>query len=198
MINLLPTVRADSIRYGRQNTKLRNWLVGLIVAITGLILIVGGGWVYLDRQQHNYSRGIENTKQELKAQNLSQVQKDAKEITGDIRVINKVLGTEVRFSDLIQAIGNDMPSGAVLGSLSLSNNVSGALDLTANTVSYASAAQVAVNLSQASNSLFSKVDIIGINCGGATATLTYKCTSTYRALFSKTAQTKFLSVAKGN
>ena len=198
MINLLPTAHAESIRYGRQNTKLRNWLLGIAAAIGGLILIVAGGWIYLNQQQRSYRQDIADTNQQLKAQNLSQVQANAKEITGDIRVINKLLGTEVRFSDLIQAIGNDMPPGAVLGSLSLSDKVSGALDLTANTKDYASAAQVAVNLSQAQNDLFSKVDIISISCGQAAANQNYKCNAVYRALFSKAAQTKFLSVAKGS
>lgn len=198
MINLLPTTHAESIRYGRQNTKLRNWLIGLTAALAGLLLILAGGWIYLNRQQHTYKQDIVSTNQQLTAQNLSQVQKDATQISGDIKVINQVLGTEVRFSDLIQAIGNDIPPGTVLSSLSLSNKVSGALDLSANTTSYASAAQVAVNLSQSQNDLFSKVDIINISCGAATPNQTYQCSATYRALFSKTAQTKFLSVAKGS
>jgi Tfp pilus assembly protein PilN len=198
MINLLPASHAEAIRFGRQNTKLRNWLLGLIGAIIVLVLIVAGGWLYLNKQQHNYKSQIASTNQQLKTQNLSQTQKDAKEITGDIKVINQVLGTEVKFSDLIQAIGNDIPSGTVLSSLTLSNKVAGALDLSANTINYASAAQVAVNLSQAQNNLFSNVDIISISCGGGQANQTYKCTAIYRALFSKTAQTKFLSVAKGS
>lgn len=201
MINLLPTAHAESIRYGRRNAKLRNWLLGMAAATAGLVLIMAAGWVYLGRQESNLQQGINSTKQQLKAQNLAQVQKDAKEITGDIRVINRVLGSEVRFSDLIQAIGNDMPPGTVLGSLSLSNKVNGALDLSANTVDYTSAAQVQVNLTQSANNLFSKVDIININCGNASNTISnqaYKCTAVYRALFSKSAQTKFLSVAQGD
>jgi Tfp pilus assembly protein PilN len=195
MINLLPSSYADSIRYGRQNTKLRNWLLGMGVAITGLILILAGGWLYINQQRTTFENNIKTTNQQLKAQNLAQAQKDAKEITGDIKVINKVLGTEVRFSDLIQAIGNDMPPGTVLGSLSLSNKVSGALDLSANAKDYASAAQVAVNLSQSKNDLFSKIDIVNVSCTNSTG-LVYRCAATFRALFSKTAQTKFLSVPK--
>lgn len=197
MINLLPTSHAESIRYGRQNTTLRNWLLAMATAIGILILIIAGGWVYLDRQKRNYQSDISNTNQQLKAQNLAQVQKDAKEITGDIRVINQILSSEIRFSDLTQTIGTEMPSGTVLNSLSLSNKVNGALDLIANTIDYPSAAQVAVNLSQSQDQIFSKIDIVNINCN-KTALSAYKCIATYRALFSKTAQTKFLSVAKGN
>jgi Tfp pilus assembly protein PilN len=199
MINLLPPKHADSIRYGRQNTVLRNWLIGLGCAIGGLIIILVGGWLYINQQTADLQKNINVTDQELKAQNQSQIQKDAKEIRGDITVINKVLSQEIRFSELIKAMGNVMPPGTVLGSLSLSNKVSGALDLSASAKDYTSAAQVAVNLSDPSNQLFSKVDIVNISCDLPTNTSqTYKCAVSLRALFSKTAQQKFLNAAVGS
>lgn len=197
MINLLPTDYADSIRYGRQNNKLRLWLIGMAVAIVGLVVVIAGGWVYINQQQKSLQANVDSTNQQLVAQNQAKVQKDAKEISGDIKVITKVLGTEIRFSDIIQAIGNDMPPGAVLSSLSLSNKINGALDLTSNTKDYPSAAQVAVNLSQSQNNLFSKVDIVSVSCS-SDSPQAYKCTGVYRALFSKEATTKFLSVPKVN
>jgi len=112
-------------------------------------------------------------------------------------VIDKVLSQEIQFSGLIQSIGSYMPAGAVLGTLSLSDKVTGSIDLSANTKDYASAAQVAVNLSDPKDDLFSKVDIINISCNSA-AEKTYKCSATFRALFSKTAQTKFLSSPTGS
>lgn len=195
MINLLPPQSAAAIRYGRQNTGLRSWLMGIWAAIAGLILILAGGWVYIGRQSNNLQKNINITNQQLSAQDLSKVQKDSKDITGDIRVINQVLSQEIRFSDLIQTIGKYMPSGTVLGSLSLSNKISGGIDLSANAKSYPDAAQVAVNLSDPKNDLFSKVDIVNISCSSA-ATGAYKCGATFRALFSNTARTKFLSVPK--
>lgn len=196
MINLLPTDYANSIRFGRQNTVLRAWLLGMLSAITGLIVIIAGGWLYIDRQSHSLQKNIDATNLQLKTQNLAQVQSDAKEISGDIKVINKVLSKEVRFSDLIQAIGNDMPPRTVLGSLSLTN-VSGTLDLTAGAKDYASAAQIAANLSDPKNGLFSKVDIININCKSTTSP-NYICNITLKALFSSAAKTRFLSVPKGS
>jgi Tfp pilus assembly protein PilN len=194
VINLLPTDYADSIRYGRQNTVLRAWLIGAAAAIAGLVIIIAGGWLYIDRQSKSLNKNIALTNQELKSQNLAQVQNDAKEITGDIKVINKVLSKEIRFSDLIQAIGQDMPPRTVLGSLSLAS-VSGSLDLTANAKDYASAAQIAANLSDPKNGLFSKVDIININCKSSTNP-NYACNVSLKALFSTSAKTKFLSVPR--
>lgn len=193
MINLLPTSYAESIRYGRQNAVLRKWLIGAAAAILGLGLILLGGLVYINQQSKSFQKDIDVTNQQLQVQNLAGVQKDAKEITGDITTINKILSQEVRFSDIIQAIGNVMPPGAVLGNLSLSNKVAGGVDLSANAKDYASATNVAVNLNDPSNQLFTKVDIVSINCSSAALT-DYPCTVSLRALFSKTAQQKFLSV----
>jgi Tfp pilus assembly protein PilN len=197
MINLLPPEYAASIRYGRQNTKLLGWLAGLLGAILVLAIILFVGWIYMNQEAKDLQKGIDATNQQLQIQNLSKVQADAKEITGDINVIDKVLSQEIQFSGLIQSIGSYMPSGAVLGTLSLSDKVTGSIDLSANTKDYASAAQVAVNLSDPKDELFSKVDIINISCDSA-AEKAYKCSATFRALFSKTAQTKFRSVPAGS
>lgn len=206
MINLLPTNYADSIRYGRQNTHLRGWLLGMAGAIAGLIIIFAGGWEYINMQSKTLQKNIDTTNQQLQAQKLAKVQADAKQITGDIRVINQVLGSEVRFSDLIQAIGNDMPPGTILGGISL-GKVTGGLDLSVGAKDHISAAQAAVNLSDPNNKLFSKLDIVSVSCnssassGSSSSSTTtfnpsYPCTATFRALFSNEAKTKFLNVPK--
>jgi Tfp pilus assembly protein PilN len=197
MINLLPPERAADIRYGRQNTVLRVWLIGMAAAIAGLIIILLGGWFYINSQANTLQHGIDLTNQQLKAQDLTKVQADAKEITGDIKVINQVLGSEIKFSDLIQNIGQDMPQGTVLSSLKI-GKVVGALDLTANAKDYQSAAQVAANLSDPKNGLFTKVDIISVACGGQDNQTAYPCTAILKALFSPEVKTKFLSVPKEN
>lgn len=196
MINLLPSTYAETVRYARQNTSLRIWLFGIAAAIVGLALIFTGGALYINQQSETLQRNIDSTRMQLKTQNLTQVQKDAKEITGDIKIINKVLASEVRFSALIQAIGNDMPPGSVLDSLSLAKT-SGAIDLSASAKNYNSAAQIAVNLSTAQNKLFSKVDIQNVSCDSSSPK-DYKCVVSLKALFSKASQTQFLSVPKEN
>lgn len=194
MINLLPPERAADIRFGRQNTVLRVWLVAAAVMIAGLVLIIFSGWLYINRQANTLQKGIDTTNQQLKDKNLTKVQADAKEITGDIKVINKVLGSEIRFSDMIQTIGQIMPSGSVLSSLKV-GKVVGALDLTANAKDYNSAAQIAANLSDPKNGLFTKVDIISVTCS-APGNQIYPCTAVLKALFSEDVKTKFLSVPK--
>lgn len=196
MINLLPPQNVSSIKYGRQNSVLRVWLAGAMLAIIGLIIILAGGWVYLDHQSKGFEKTIAASNNQLKLQNIDKVKAESKEITGDITVIDKILSQEVHFSELIQSIGSYMPPGTILGTLSLSDKVTGSIDLSANTKDYASAAQIAVNLSSQKDDLFSKVDIVNITCGSDPQKV-YKCSATYRALFSKTAQTKFLGVPAG-
>jgi len=193
MINLLPPERSQSIRYGRMNAMLLRWIAGLGAATVVLIIIIIGGWLYINQQSNNLQDDINGAQSQLTAQNLPKVQKDADEISGDVKVINQILSREVRFSDLLKSIGQIMPAGAILNSLTLTS-ANGAIDLSANTTSYSTAAQIAVNLSDPKNGLFTKVDIISINCtSGSTA---YNCSATFKALFSKSAQTSFLGVAK--
>jgi Tfp pilus assembly protein PilN len=192
MINLLPPDYAMRIRFGRANTVLRRWILGSWLAIAGLLVIIAGGWLYLNQQAADLSSSLAKTNSQLQAQNLAKVQKDAAEITGDIKVINQIFSSEIRFSSLIQDIGRVMPPGTVLSSLSLSK-INGAVDLSANSKDYTSAAQIALNLNDPANGLFSKVDIVNISCGND-ASSQYKCNGTFKALFSNAAQKKYLSV----
>ncbi len=193
MINLLPRDYSSAIHYGRLNARLRWWLIASLVATAGLILVMAIGWVYISQQSKNLNKSITASKAQLASQNLASVQKQADEITKNVRLINQVLGREIRFSDLIQNIGTVMPPGTILNSLTLSK-VNGALDLSANTRDYASAAQIAVNLSDPKNNIFDKLDIVTVNCSTVGA---YPCNATFKALFNKDVPSRFLNVAKG-
>ncbi|HET9850159.1 MAG TPA: hypothetical protein VFP35_00820 [Candidatus Saccharimonadales bacterium] len=197
MINLLPPEFAVRIKYGRANTSLRRWIIGALVAIGGLVIILAGGWLYLNSQVTDLHGQLDQTNAQLKAQNLSQVQKEASTITGDVKVINRVLDSEVRFSDLIQDIGKVMPSGTVLSSLTL-DKINGPIDLSVNAKSYAAAAQVGVNLNDPANGLFSKVDIVSITCSNSSSSGPYACNGSFKALFSTSAIKKYQNVPGGS
>lgn len=195
MINLLPPVYRQRLSAGRRGTILRHWLGIVWGATAGLVLLIAASWIYMNQQSKELNQAISDTNAQLSAQNLSGVQKQAKDLTNNIKTINQVLGREIRFSDLIQAIGKVMPSGTILNSLTLAQ-VSGAVDLSASAKDYASAAQVAINLSDPKNQIFNKVDIVSINCTGSAAA--YPCGGTFRALFSKTTLPHYQGVAQGS
>lgn len=194
MINLLPPDYRTKVRYGRMNAKLRHWIEIGVLLIIGLVVIIGAGWLYIDGQIKNLNKSVAQTEAQLQAQHLQEVQKQADQISQNVRTINQVLGRELRFSDLIQEIGKVMPSGTILGTLTLSNKVTGALDLSVGAKDYASAAQTAINLSDPKNNIFAKVDIISVNC---TSIGTYPCSANLRALFNQKTPDRFLNVASG-
>ncbi len=192
MINLLPSDYGASLRQAHFNVLIRRWLFVSLLAGAGLALVMTIGWVYINQQNKNLSRNIDSINQQLQADDLAGTQKQAKDITNNIKIITQVLSREIRFSDLISQIGSVMPPGSVLSGLTLSK-VDGALDLSAAARDYTSAAQVAVNLSDPKNKIFDKVDIVNIKCASAAGTA-YPCTASFRALFNKTTQSQFLNV----
>ena len=88
-----------------------------------------------------------------------------------------------------------MPPGAVLNTLTLSDKVSNAIDLNASSKNSTAAAQIAVNLSDPKNNLFTKVDLVNVSCSSDDKT--YPCTATLRALFDKKTFERFLNAAAG-
>jgi hypothetical protein len=191
MINMLPGDYVDVIRHSKTGDHLTRWLFSLVAAIVGLLIILLSGWLYLDHQTKNLSQEVANGKTQLEEQDLAGVKKNAEQISKDIKVINQVLGREIRFSELIQQIGKAMPPGTILGGLTLTK-VDGAIDLTASAKDYTSGAQIALNLSDPKNELFSRADIVSINC--TSSDTAYKCGVSLKALFSKSSQNKFLNV----
>lgn len=195
MINLLPADYGAKLRLVHQNSILRRWLAAALVASVGLALVMAVGRIYIEQQNKNLSRNLNTVQAQLNSQDLATVQKKAKDITNNIKTINQVLAREIRFSGLITQIGSAMPPGAVLSGLTLSK-VDGAIDLSASSRDYSSAAQMAINLNDPKNKIFDKVDIVSINCSAASGSA-YPCSGTFRALFSKTTQSQFLNVPKG-
>jgi hypothetical protein len=100
------------------------------------------------------------------------------------------------FSQLLKQLAVIIPTNTTLSSLNISQ-ASGALDITANTTDYKSATQLQVNLSDPTNKLFTKADIVSINCGGTStggaASTKYPCSVTVRALFAANNPFLFIS-----
>jgi len=175
-----------------------HWTFGSLAIIAAMAATVVVGGLYIENVKGNLNSSITDTKKTISAQKLDKVKKDAEDLSDGVKLIVKVLSKEVRFSKLLQQLGNLMPSGATLGSLELSNKVNGALDLTASAVDYQSATQVQINLEDPKNNLFDKVDTLTVSCAdGAQSSdgvkSKYKCQITIRALFKQEAAVTFLA-----
>lgn len=191
MINMLPADYVESIRHSKNNENILRWMGAALAATVVLVIILASGWLYLNHEVKNLSTQIATGKNDLVTQNLEGVKKNASAISNDIKTINQVLGKEIRFSKLIQNIGQIMPPGTVLDGLTLTK-ADGSIDLTASSKDYKSGAQIALNLSDKQNGTFSRADIVSINC--TSADTAYKCSVVLKALFSKDSQAKFLNI----
>ncbi len=194
MLNLLPDENKKAYKYAKANVKIAEWIIVFIVTIVGLLAIVTYGLINMQSSSNTYQGHIALMNKTLNKENLKTTKLKVVSISNSLRLAVQVLSNEVLFSKLLQQIGAVMPSGAVLTALNI-NQISGGITLTANTTDYQSATQMQVNLSSPSNGIFSKVDIVSINCnaqGSATG-----CTVTLRALFNTNNQFLFINQNQG-
>ncbi len=183
MINLLPPDIKQDYSYGARNTVLLHWVSAFLVALVGLGLLATYGLVTIQKSSNSYAGQVAAAQAELDKQNLKGTEKQVTEISSDFHLVVQVLSKEVLFSKLLRQIATVIPSNAVLTGLTI-NQTSGGIDLTAAASNYTTATQIQLNLQDPTNKIFSKADIININCGAQTVTSAYPCAVQIRALFS--------------
>lgn len=196
MINLLPPESKEDFFYARRNIRLLRWVAGLAVGVFGMFLVIGGGWVFLQQAANDYSHGNAAAAAQLNNLNTASVQKQVEEISNNLKLAVKVLSREILFSKLLTQIGTVLPRGAILTGLNIAQTTGG-IDLEAAATDYQSAAQIQVNLQDPANKIFSKADLVSIQCqsaGGGASSTTYPCKVQIRAQFS--ANNPFLFTSK--
>ena len=182
MLNLMPPDIKREYRYARRNVGLRRWVIVFLLAFLGLGALSTYGLLTLHQSTVNYTSQIATTEAQFKQENFDGVQVQVQDISNSFRLVVKVLGQEVLFSQLIKRIGTVMPAHANLTGLNI-NQIQGGLDITAEATDYNSASQVQVNLADPTNKIFSKADIVSITCNANAANPDYPCTVIIRALF---------------
>lgn len=194
MINLLPPALKETYRAGRLNRHLVHWIVVCLLGIAGAACITLFGYFYLDQSTKNYTKQTAGLQQQLNEQNLAKVQKEVKDISNNLNLVVEVLSKQILFSELLSQLTKLLPNNTRLSGLSISQS-QGAIDISANAASYAAATQLHVNLSDSNNKLFSKADIVSINCSANTSG--YPCSVTIRALFAPNSSYMFSTNTKG-
>lgn len=188
MINLLPHDMKTSYNYARRNVYLRKWVVIFVIALLGLGSITTFGLLALRESSHTYEKQIAQSEQMLKEQDYAATQKRVQEISGSFKLVIKVLSQEVLFSQLLRQMAVAIPNNANLTGLTI-GQTQGAIDITANAIDYNTATQVQVNLADPENKIFSKADIISINCAQKSdptaSSALYPCNINIKALFAK-------------
>ena len=183
MINLLPTETKQQLMFARRNNALRNWALATIVGLAGVLIVIAAGQLFISRSNAVWQKQVNDTKQQLEKQQLTQTQNRVTEMSDSIKLGSQVLSKQVLFSKLLSQITTVLPSGSALQSLSI-KSAEGGIDLTAVAKDYQSATQVQINLADPKNKVFEKADIVSVTCQDSSAT-DYPCTVTVRALFAK-------------
>lgn len=182
MINLLPPEVSGGYSYARRNVGLRRWVFLFVVALVGLGAITTYGLLSIQQSKTHYAKEIAGSQQLLKDQQFAETQKQVSDIASSFKLVVKVLGKEVLFSDLIKQIGATIPANANLTGLNISQ-VQSSLDISALVPDYKTATQVQVNLADPKSKLFSKADIVSITCKDDSTDTAHPCNVTIRALF---------------
>lgn len=186
MINLLPPEQKTALQYARRNAFVVKWVIALLGAIIGVIVIVGGGQLYIARATTTIEEDTQKAEQRLEEQNISQTQSRVQEISNTLNLVVQVLSQQVLFSDLIRQVGAAIPPGAVLTNLNI-NEIEGGIDLAADAIDYNTATQVQVNLEDPANRIFASADILNIRCDQDSED-SYPCQISMRALFGENSQ----------
>lgn len=184
MINLLPPEVKKQYHYASLNTKLKGWITAAVIALIGVIVIGAAGLIYLKQISHSYDDQVAAAKATLQQQNIDGTRKKVNEISSDLKLSVQVLSKEVLFSKLLKQMATLTPPNTSLSSFSIAPSAS-ALDIAAKTADYNAATQLQVNLADPNSKIFSKADIVSINCSGDTTDTKYPCTVTIRALLAK-------------
>lgn len=169
--------------YARRNVGLRKWVAAFLIALVGLGALGTYGMLSLKQSTVHYDNQNAATQARFEKEKSTQTQKHVQDISNNFKLAVKVLSQEVLFSQLIKQIAATIPDNANLTSLTI-NQVQGGMDISANATDYKTATQVQVNLADPKNKIFSRADIVSINCGGDNvADASYPCTVNIRALF---------------
>src|SRR5665213_2737325 len=197
MINLLPPEIKNGYRYARLNVALRRWAIMCLVTLIGLGGLATYGLLSLHQSTVRYNNQISAAEKLFKQEDIAGTQAQVKDISNSFKLVVKVLGQEVLFSQLLKQIAATIPANANLTGLNISQT-QGALDITAITTDYNTATQVQVNLADPTNKNFSKADIVSITCNSDSATDPhYPCTVNIRALFAKNNPYLFINSKAG-
>jgi hypothetical protein len=181
MINLLPPELKSNYTYARRNVGLRRWVFSFLTAFVLLGVVGTYGLLSIHQSSIDYQKQADNAKTVLDKEDLSGTQKRIQDISNSFKLVVKVVGQEVLFSNLIKQIGAAMPTNTNLTGLTI-RDTTGGLDIVAEAKDYGTATQVQVNLADPRNKIFSKADIVSITCNPENGT--YPCIVQIRALFS--------------
>ncbi len=186
MINLLPSDVKRDIGYARKNKVLWTWIVILWLFLVAVVAIIAFGTFFISQRASNLNRLVAISEQRVKDQSLTDYQKKAEVFSSDLNTAVKLLENQLLFSKIIRTIGSVLPPGVTLGTLDysvedeiLTLNVEGKDQRAIST-----AFENISNGQQISNNLFTKADLLKVDCNSDEQ----KCTGSIVVLLNKNSE----------
>jgi hypothetical protein len=169
MINLMPNDMRADIVYARHNRVLLKWLGALVIAMLGIAAMTLFGQYYINHNATNLQSVAQVTQTRISDQNLQSTQTEIQNLSNNFTTISQLLKRQLLFSKMLVKIGSIVPDGAILSGITLSTGTS-AIDLNIVATTREAATQAFVNISDTTNGLFNKADLISVACITPTAT----------------------------
>ena len=186
MINLLPSEVKQDIGYARRNKVLWTWIVILWLFLVAVVAIIAVGTFFISQRAGNLNRLVTISEQRVKDQNLTDYQKKAEVFSNDLNTAVKLLENQLLFSKIIRTIGSVLPPGVTLGTLdySVEDDI---LTLNVEAKDQRAISTAFENISngrQISNNLFTKADLLKVDCNSDEQ----KCTGSIVVLLNKNSE----------
>jgi Tfp pilus assembly protein PilN len=196
MINLLPPALKDNYGYARRNGRLLTWIFAFVAGLCGVVLITSVGLFTINNSINSYKSRITTTQHQLTKANSVATEQQVAGISSNLKLMVDVLSKEVLFSKLLAQLGSITPPNVILTNLSIAQNQS-AIAITAQTVDYNAATQLQINLSDPSNKIFSKADLVSISCTPSqdATNRNYPCSADIQAQFTSSNPFLFINAS---
>jgi hypothetical protein len=189
MINLLPNSIRDEHIFGRRNRT----LVALIILIAGtattVILIMMFNLASVKKDSSEVQSAIDQNK--LLITNLESETSDLSKVSNRLSTTYKLYDGSIKFSELIPKIGSVLPSGTIIGGLSLTGGSTDPLQLNVSLKSPDLVPVLQRNLVE--SEIFEAADVVDLSPGGEGE---YPYTASVTVSFEGTAEAKRQATAK--
>lgn len=117
MINLMPYDTKKEIRSARVNVILSRYIIVILLAFGFLVLLLAGSYIVLAQTKESAQRLIDANGNKTSAYSSTQSQITA--LNNTLSQSQSVLSQDISYSNTLMNIGQQMPEGTVIDSLSL-------------------------------------------------------------------------------
>ena len=161
MINLLPDNTKVQLRAARVNVILLRYIIVIVIAFAFVAMVLAGSYVLLTQTKTSAEQLI--AANDTKAQAFSQTQAEISQLSGTLSGAKSILDQQIIYSDFLRTLGQTMPAGTVMESLTLNDAAFNGTPVVVKVYATSSDAAVGLREQFQANPAFSSVNIESIS-----------------------------------